>query len=485
MNTCKKVSRRDAWAKPLLFGFVFLYAVSLCAQNVFSVKGNRTYLNDKEFQAIGLRCSNALFSDQSVNELVSHLDEYKKYGVNTISVFFMGSRFSEIHGYNADGTLKPVYQLRMGKIIEACDERGMVTLVGILYWGSGMHDRTNKNYEGWKQDHVEAAMQHTVKWLHDNKYRNVFIDPDNEGMAEIGAKFDIAKMICAGKKINPAIAIAYNGKGAVPACAGLTVHFGLQSDNMPYIQTEGTPSQYWGEYSKENGLSTYINAGIYTKGKKKEQLADTKRLLDKGHGYLFASTWLQNIPPKYEMGGDGSPADPGIRWWLDYIKERTPTPGAAVSYSTYEAEAASNKITGEVIRFNNTETPIIIPEMEASGRAYVELVKQGQFLELASQENANTIVVRFCTPDAPAGGGTNSTLSLYVNNIKQQTLVLNSRHAWLYGSKDVKPSTEKLQKENAIADETWQYGRLDINGRSNDPRANAPHVYWDEAHFFS
>jgi hypothetical protein len=299
---------------------------NMFAQNIFSVKGARTYLNGNEFQSIGLRCANALLSDNSVNDLVSHLDEYKQYGLNTISVFFMGSRFSDIHGYNIDGTLNPVYRTRMAKLIDACDKRGMVVLLGILYWGSGMHERTNQYYAGWTQAEVNNAMQNTVKWLRDNKYRNVFIDPDNEGMAEIGAKFDIGKMICAGKAIDTGITIAYNGKGPIPSCTDLTVHFGARSAALPYIQTEGTPSQYWGEYSKENGLNAYINVGIYTKGKKEEQLAETKELLDKGHGYLFSSTWLQNIPPNYDPGGDGSPASPGIKWWLEYIRENYKKP---------------------------------------------------------------------------------------------------------------------------------------------------------------
>lgn len=302
----------------LFLTFVFLKS-NLVAQNIFSVDRNKTLLNGSDFQAIGLRCANALLSDKSVNDLINHLDEYKSYGLNTISTFFMGSRFSDIHGYNPDGSLNTLYQQRMGKLIEACDKRGMVVLVGILYWGSGLHERTNKFYENWKQEDVIKAMRNTVKWLLDNKYQNVFIDPDNEGMAEIGAKFDIGKMICAGKEVNPHIAIAYNGKGAIPSCTDLTVHFGAKSKNLPYIQSEGTPSQYWGEYSKENGLNGYINVGIYTKGKKEEQLADTKKMLDSGHGYLFSSTWLQNIPPVYNAGGDGSPADPGIRWWLDFI----------------------------------------------------------------------------------------------------------------------------------------------------------------------
>jgi hypothetical protein len=184
-----------------------------------------------------------------------------------------------------------------------------------------MSTRANEYYSGWKQQDVNNAMRNTIRWLQDNHYRNVFVDPDNEGMAKRGAGYDIEEMICEGKKVDSGIAIAYNCSGDPPPCADLPIHFGYKSQMMPYIESEGTPSQYWGEYSKERDLNNYINVGIYTDGKKEQQLADTKELLDQGYGYLFASTWLQNIPPNYHPGGDGSPCNPGMKWWLDFIKE--------------------------------------------------------------------------------------------------------------------------------------------------------------------
>jgi len=304
----------------ILLGALLL-STSTGAQNVFSLKGNKTYLNGKEFQLIGLRCANALISDKSVSELINYLDEYKTFGLNTISVYYMGSRYSNVNGFNLDGTIDKLFQARMEKIVEACDKRNMVVLVGILYWGSGESARINEHYKSWTQVEANSAMKNTVKWLLTKNYKNVFIDPDNEGMAEIGMHFNIDEMIREGKKIAPAIPIAYNGTGNLPSCANLTIHFGAKTQHIPYIQTEGAPGQYWGEYSKEKGLNEYINVGIYPKGKKEQQLKDTKDLLDKGYGYLFASTWLQNIPPNYNPGGDGSPCNPGIKWWCNFIKE--------------------------------------------------------------------------------------------------------------------------------------------------------------------
>lgn len=302
-----------------IFLITLIYVNHISGQNVFSVKENKTFLNGAEFQAIGLRCSNALMTENTTNELIAHLDEYESYGINTVSVFFMGSRYSNVNGYNLDATIKPEYASRMAKIIEACDKREMVVLVGILYWGAQMRAKENAFYDSWDQEKVNQAMINTVRWLQENNYRNVFIDPDNEGMAQVGAGFDIDEMICEGKKVNPEMVIAYNGRGYPPPCADLPIHFGEKVNSLPYIESEGTPDNYWGDYSKERGLNEYINVGIYTPGKKAEQLKITKKLLDNGHGYLFASTWLQNVPPNYHPGGDGSPCDPGIKWWLDFV----------------------------------------------------------------------------------------------------------------------------------------------------------------------
>ncbi len=300
--------------------FVVILTPEILSQNVFSIDDNKTYLNEKEFQVIGLRCSNALISDESTNQLISHLDIYKSYGLNTISVFFMGSRYSNVYGYAEDGTLKEAYARRMSRIIEACDERGMVVLVGVLYWGSSMRNNPNDYYINWTQKEVNKALINTLEWLKQKNYRNVFVDPDNEGMAEREMGYNIDEMICAGKEVVPEIEIGYNGRGYPPPCADLSIHFGFKTQSMPYIETEGTPSEYWGAYSKEQGLDHYINVGIYTETKKQDQLKRTKELLDAGHGYLFASTWLQNVPPNYDLGGTGSPSDPGIRWWLEFVE---------------------------------------------------------------------------------------------------------------------------------------------------------------------
>jgi len=54
---------------------------------------------------IGLRCSNALISDETTWDRINHMEVYKSYGINTVSVYFMGSRFGDVKGYRPDASL--------------------------------------------------------------------------------------------------------------------------------------------------------------------------------------------------------------------------------------------------------------------------------------------------------------------------------------------------------------------------------------------
>ncbi len=290
---------------------------------VFSVEGTKTLLNGQEILVKGLRCSNALISDESTAELIANLDTFASYGVNTISVYFMGSRFGDVKGYNEDGSLNRVYAARMGRIIDAADERGMIVLVGCLYWSN-----SKAKWESWTQKQANAAIANTARWLKDHDYRNVFVDVDNEGMAKSAKGFDNRLMVIAGKKADPACVIATNFKGEPPAEADLAIHHSQKVPGKPYIETEGTPTNapgaYWGSYSKKNGYYNYINIGLYSEEMKANQKAATAEHLGNGWGYVCASTWLQCVPPygpNNAPGGDGSKDAPGVKWWLEYIRE--------------------------------------------------------------------------------------------------------------------------------------------------------------------
>ncbi|MFD0596820.1 discoidin domain-containing protein [Catellatospora coxensis] len=126
--------------------------------------------------------------------------------------------------------------------------------------------------------------------------------------------------------------------------------------------------------------------------------------------------------------------------------------GAAVPYTSYEAESAAYQ--GELLQtdalrtFGHTNFAT-----ESSGRKSVRLTTQGQYVEFTSTNQANSIVVRNSVPDAASGGGQDYTISLYVNGTFNRKLTLSSVHSWLYGTTD------------------------DPEGLTNTPQANARRLF--------
>lgn len=300
-------------------------------ENIFSVKDGKTFLNDKEIILRGLRLSNALISDKAVDELIANLDTFAYYGINSFSVYLQGSRFGDVKGYREDCSVDSLYGKRLSRIIEAADRKSFVVLIGCLYYGTSAAP-----WDRWTQEEANLAVANTVKWLSDNNYRNVFIDVDNEGMARNTRKFDNRAMVLAGRAADSSYVIATNYRGDPPPEAGMAIHHSNRAEGKPYAETEGSPSGvpggYWGSYSKQgkewgNGpdLYQYINIGIYTEEMKAVQIKATFEHFERGEGYFLASTWLQCVPPEgpnHSPGGNGSEEHPGIRWWLEAVREK-------------------------------------------------------------------------------------------------------------------------------------------------------------------
>src|SRR5208283_102680 len=102
--------------------------------------------------------------------------------------------------------------------------------------------------------------------------------------------------------------------------------------------------------------------------------------------------------------------------------------GADMPWTTYEAE--DMKTTGTVL--GPKYAPNLV-ETESSGQKCVKLVAPGEYVEFTAQSAANALVVRYSLPDAQAGGGINSTLSLYQNGNLVRILPITSAYSWLYG----------------------------------------------------
>ncbi|MFJ6198989.1 discoidin domain-containing protein [Micromonospora sp. NPDC092111] len=128
--------------------------------------------------------------------------------------------------------------------------------------------------------------------------------------------------------------------------------------------------------------------------------------------------------------------------------------GANLPYEMYEAEDGLVGGGAQVVGPNR-----IIGDLagEASGRRAVTLNSTGNYVEFTTRASTNTLVTRFSIPDAPGGGGIDSTLNVYVNNVFHKAIPLTSKYMWLYGAEA---------------------------GPGNSPGAGGPRHIYDEANIF-
>src|SRR5882672_2835297 len=137
--------------------------------------------------------------------------------------------------------------------------------------------------------------------------------------------------------------------------------------------------------------------------------------------------------------------------------------GATTPFTCVEVEIG--KLAGGAIVRALAAPPtnqFMTPEIESSGRAFVELKGTGQSVTLTNSSSGNytALNLRFSIPDAPTGGGTSATLSLYVNGAFRQAISLSSTQVWLYET------------------------TADYNSNNQNPTNGFPHLFFDETHFF-
>jgi len=294
------------------------------SQHSLSISGESIGFDGQATTLRGLRLSNALLDDRQTDAAIGLLPTYRAYGVNSFSVFVQGNRFGDVVGYREDGSLDPDHAARLQRLLAEADQQAMMVVVGCLYWG---HSRAK--WDSWRQADAERAVAATARWLGEQDAAHVFLDPDNEGMAHAQAGFDNEALIAAAKAVNPRLLVAINNRPQQPAIADLHVHFSPPVAGKPWVETEGSPpsSPYWGPWSKPypEEWYQYDHIGEYTAEMRRDQLAHTMTCREQHQGYFFASTGLQAAPPlgpNWQPGGAGTKNDPGMRWWLEALRER-------------------------------------------------------------------------------------------------------------------------------------------------------------------
>jgi len=109
--------------------------------------------------------------------------------------------------------------------------------------------------------------------------------------------------------------------------------------------------------------------------------------------------------------------------------------GATTPFVSFEAENGTLAGGAQVESLTSAPTnQFSSPQLEASGHAYVQLTTNGQSVTWTNTtgQSITAINVRYCIPDAPAGGGITSSIDLYVNGSLRQAFSVNSLQNYCY-----------------------------------------------------
>jgi hypothetical protein len=117
--------------------------------------------------------------ERNTNEFVAAMDQWYSKGLIAFTLNLQGG---SPKGYGnkgwinsaiaPNGELRPDYMNRLKKILDRANEKGMVVILGLYYFGQDQ----NINDEAA----IYKSVDNTMDWLFDNKYRNVIIEVANE-----------------------------------------------------------------------------------------------------------------------------------------------------------------------------------------------------------------------------------------------------------------------------------------------------------------
>lgn len=118
--------------------------------------------------------------ERNTREFLAAMPIWRAYGILAFSINLQGgspegySKKQPWHnsGIEADGSLNQDYLSRLKRIIDFADELGMVVILGYFYFGQD-HRINDENA-------VIQAVDNITNWLHDNNYRNVIVEVNNE-----------------------------------------------------------------------------------------------------------------------------------------------------------------------------------------------------------------------------------------------------------------------------------------------------------------
>jgi hypothetical protein len=327
--------------------------------NRLTVRGERFFLNGKPFDMWGVRVASGSQNEELTDSLIANLDDYKAHGVNSITVFVQGSSGGFSDPFSPNGkSIEAGHLRRIKRIIEACDKREMVAIVGIFY------QRTMANMDNVRRLETGEAITEAVKTVtgelkgfgniiinianeqNTSGYRNMhngairlydFTDPERiVKLCRMVHEIDEDRLVGGGGYMDG----KNIGIGRSPDVDVLLFDtFGKDIENdqdsgwhydhflkngvvgKPMVNVE-----IFGAWTRKFVTETGEGGRYPPAGREKHfQEIDGARERPGLSVFLHAKTWFQGpsleLPVRFDLGGAGTDEDPGVRWYFEYVRD--------------------------------------------------------------------------------------------------------------------------------------------------------------------
>jgi len=305
-----------------------------------TIDGDRWRMNGKLFDMWGIRTASGTMDQAQCEHLIAQFDEYLAHGVNAVTVFYMGCRGGNYDPFSPDGLrIHPGHQNRMEQIIRAAAARRMVVIVGLFYQAApfGLVDG----------EAVRNAVRTVTASLRPcrNIVINVCNEPNSAEWKKIAGRFDFndpqrvtelcrlvhqtdpGRIVGGGgynHDLNPILGRSPDVDVLLFDTAGVEFSSGRLYDRFV---AEGVTGKPLVNVETFGGWTKHFARGVFSDENKAHYRREIQDAVARpGLSVFFHNNpWCQSQtePLRYDLGGQGSEEDPGIRWYFERIRKLT------------------------------------------------------------------------------------------------------------------------------------------------------------------
>ncbi len=315
-----------------------------------TTRGDRILIDGNETALWGIRVASASQNEEATEHLLAQLNDYQAHGINALTVFYQGSNGGCADPFSADGTeIDPAHQARMERIIRACDERGIVVIVGIFYQvkpvGGVMPEVHLRDWAASLEAVCTVARELRE---FDNIILNIANEQNSRGHQDHPwAPVRTAEGIIAGcAAVHEVDADRLVGGGGYDHALNVVIGRSPEVDLLLF-DTLGPNRQqhagYWADHFVAEGVTGkplvsvemfgnwtggFKPPGVYPEVAQIAHFREIDDALARPNLSVFfhSNNWCQgdyaDYGNRYDLGGDGTAARPGIRWYFDYLQAR-------------------------------------------------------------------------------------------------------------------------------------------------------------------